>query len=287
VATKLDEPAPLVSSRLKATIFWLGSAPLTTRGEYTLRVGHARADMRVERIERVLDASTLDASIKAEVERHEDGDCVLALSRALAVDRHAELPSTGRFVVVDGGRIRGGGIIRDVLPDRDAWVRSKVQLRHVKWESSRIAPERRASRFGQQPALLIVTGDRDTDRKGLAKQIEERLFAAGRNVYFLGMANMLYGVDADLARADADRQEIFRRLGEVANLMLDAGLILVVSAAEVRQSDLDLLAVSMPGARIITVWLGARVTTDAACDLVVPATSDGGEASEAIAGVLQ
>lgn len=287
VATRLDEPAPLVSSRLKATVFWLGSAPLTTHGDYTVKLGHGRAEMRVERIERVLDAATLDARPTPQIDRHEVGDCVLALSRALAFDRHADLPATGRFVILDDGRIRGGGIVRDALPDRQAWVRSKVRLRAVKWEPSRIAPARRAARFGQQPALLIVTGDRDTDRKGLAKQLEERLFAAGRNVYFLGMANMLYGVDADLARSEADRQEIFRRLGEVANLMLDAGLILVVSAAEVRQADLDILAVSVPGAPLVTAWLGAAVTTDVACDLVVAAGGDEAAACEAIAAVLR
>ena len=122
-------------------------------------------------------------------------------------------------------------------------------------------PQRRASRFSQRPTLLLVTGDRDSDRKGLAKEIEARLFAAGRNVYFLGMANMLYGVDADIDRSVTNRHEHFRRLGEIANLMIDAGMILVVSAAELRQEDLDTVRVSVPAERIATVWVGAAVTT--------------------------
>jgi bifunctional enzyme CysN/CysC len=269
MAVRADEPAPHVSTRLRASLFWLGRAPLVCGREYHLRLGTSRVPMRVERIERVLDASTLDTVARAEVARNDVADCVLKLDRPLAFDLHAERPETGRFVIVDDFEIRGGGIVREALEDGEELARDRVRLRNRKWEHSRIATDVRAARAAQRPTLVVVTGDREMDRKGVAKQLETRLFAAGRAVYFLGMANMLYGVDADIDRTRANRHEHFRRLGEIAHLMLDAGLILIVSAAELGPDDLDILKVSVPAEQIVTIWFGPADAATLACDLVV------------------
>ena len=81
---------------------------------------------------------------------------------------------------------------------------------------------------------------------------------------------MLYGVDADIDRTLANRHEHFRRLGEIAHLMLDAGLVLIVSAAELRADDLDIVRVSVAGDRITTVWFGPAEAAEIATDLVIP-----------------
>ncbi len=270
LAARAGEPPPHVSTRLRASVFWLGRAPLGPGHDYHLRLGTARVPMRVERIEQVIDASTLASGPATEVARHEVADCVLKLDRAVAFDLHAERPDTGRFVIVDDYEIRGGGIVREALADGEEAARDMVLLRNRKWEHSRIAPDLRAARFGQRPSVVIVTGPRDLDRKGLAKELETRLFETGRAVYFLGMANMLYGVDADIDRTLANRHEHFRRLGEIAHLMLDAGLVLIVSAAELRADDLDIVRVSVPAERITTVWFGPAAAAEVATDLVIP-----------------
>ena len=193
----------------------------------------------------------------------------------------AALSATGRFVVVDDFEIRGGGIVREALPDGDEAARDRVRLRNMKWEHSRIAPDARAARAGQRPTLVVVTGEPDADRKGVAKHLEARLFAEGRAVYYLGMANMLYGVDADLDRTLAQRHEHFRRLGEIAWLMLDAGLVFIVSAADLGPDDLDVVRISVPAEQIRTVWIGPSAAARIECDLVVADTDPAG-ASEAI-----
>jgi bifunctional enzyme CysN/CysC len=139
-----------------------------------------------------------------------------------------------------------------------------------------IAPERRAARFAQRATLLIITGRKETDRKGLAKQLEARLFDEGRVAYFLGIGNVVYGVDADIGRDREHRREHIRRLGEIANLMLDAGVILIVSAQELSQEELDLIRTTVDPNRIETVWIGDPDVPDIACDLSLPA----GEADE-------
>ncbi len=287
LAARADEPAPQVSSRLRVNLFWLGRSPLGEGKDYFLRLGTARVPMRVERVEQVLDASTLATAERDEVARNEVADCVLKLGRAVALDLHADLAQTGRFVVIDDFEIRGGGIVREALPDADDEARHMVRVRNLKWEHSLIAPQRREARFGQRPTLLFVTGQRGRDRKGLAKALEERLFAAGRNVYFLGMGNVLYGVDADLDRSGSHRREHLRRLGEIANLMLDAGVLLVVSAAELQSDDLEIVRLSVASERILTVWVGAASAGAAAHDLLVSDSTPESVAVDAVAAMLR
>ena len=131
--------------------------------------------------------------------------------------------------------------MREALPDRQAAVRDRVLLRNYKWEPSIIQPERRAEKYNQKAALILVTGEHETDRKGVAKALEGKLFEDGKVVYFLGIGSVLYGVDADIERKPENRLEHMRRLAEVANLMLDAGIILVVAAAELTQEDLEVI----------------------------------------------
>ncbi len=242
MATLETQPRPQVTTRLRVSLFWLGKEPMVKRKEYLLKLGTARVTCRVEEIIRVMDASTLDAtSQKLVVQRHDVAECVLKLDRAIACDLADDIAATSRFVIVDDFEIRGGGIVREALPDRQTAVRDRVLLRNYKWEPSIIQPERRAEKYNQKAALILVTGEQEAERKGLAKALEGKLFDDGKVVYFLGIGSVLYGVDADIERKPENRLEHMRRLAEVANLMLDAGIILVVAAAELTQDDLEII----------------------------------------------
>jgi adenylyl-sulfate kinase len=249
---------------LKVNLFWLGRRPLVPEREYLLKIGTARTPVTVESIDRVIDASSLtETAAASEVVRHQVAECTLSCARHVACDLADDVAGTGRFVIVDDDDISGGGTVREALPDRHDEVREQVLLREFKWEASFIATERRAARFAQRATLVVITGPKEIDRKAVAKQLEARLFDEGRAAYFLGMMNVLYGVDADLARSRETRREHIRRLAEVANLMLDAGMILIVSAQELTQEELTLIRTSVDPHRIETVWIGDT----ARCDL--------------------
>ena len=287
IATRASEPRPQVTTRLRVSLFWLGRQPLIKKKEYVLKLGTARVPARVEEFTRVFDAATLAASEqKGRVDRHEVAECVLKLRKAIAFDLAHEIAATSRFVLVDDFDIKGGGIVREALGDTQTWVRDRVLLRNYKWEPSMISLERRAARYSQKPTLLLVTGTQDADRKALAKDVEARLFADGKLVYFLGMGNVLYGVDADIGRKVENRQEHVRRLSEVANIMLDAGVILIVSAQELTQDDLDLIKATIDPDLIETVWLGDRITTDIEYDLQLPDEEAMEEAVNRVTGLL-
>jgi bifunctional enzyme CysN/CysC len=199
------------------------------------------------------------------IDRHEVADCTLVTTKPLAFDTADVLGQTSRFVLVDRYQIAGGGVIREALPDRQAWVRGAVLQREQKWTHSLIPQERRAERYAQRPGLLVITGAPNTGRKALARALEERLFHDGRFVYFLGIGNVLYGVDADIQSQsagtgappdDATRMEHVRRLGEVSNILLDAGLIVIATAAELGHDDFNLLRTSVGAERVVTAWIG-------------------------------
>lgn len=275
MASVATEARPHVTTRIRASVFWLGKKPLVQHKDYVLKLGAARVQARVEEIHRVLDASTLEVdNAKTRVDRHEVAELTLRTSRALAFDLATELATTSRFVLIDEFEIRGGGIVREALSDTMTGVRERVLLRNYKWEPSNISTESRAERYRQRPTLLLMTGEAAADRKGLAKDVEHRLFDLGNIVYFLGIGNVLYGVDADLERSDSQRQEHLRRLAEIANLMLDAGVILIVTAAELTLADVDLIKTSVDADRIEVVWVGDSGASDLPHDLHIPDPDD-------------
>jgi bifunctional enzyme CysN/CysC len=288
VGSLSSEPQPQVSSRFRASLFWLGRTPLTAKKSYVLKMGSARVTMRVEDVDRVIDGSSLAVERgRTRIERHEVADCVIHCDRAVAFDAAGDIAETSRFVIVDDHEIRGGGIIREPLTDRQSEVREKVLLRNYKWEPSFIASDRRAARLAQRATLVLITGPAESDRKGLGRALEARLFDDGRHVYFLGFGNVLYGVDADLSRGGENRTEHMRRLGEVANIMLDAGMILIVTAIALSRDDLDLIRTSVDPDRIECIWLGEARDSDFPADLHVSDDEDEGAAVDRVLAFLR
>lgn len=268
LATRPTEQRPKVSRALKVNLFWLGRAPLVRDKEYLLKIGSARVPMRLEEVHGVIDASDLaQQQAKQEVDRHEVAKCTLKLGRPIAFDLAEHCASMSRFVVVDDYEICGGGIVDEALPDRQQWVREKVELRDHKWEPSGIDAARRWERYNQRATMLLISAAGQTDRKSLARALEARLFADGRLVYFLGIGNVLYGVDADIERTLENRAEHLRRLGEVANLMLDAGMLLIVTAADIDAEEQALITAAIGEERLEVIWIGEQRPASSSCSL--------------------
>jgi bifunctional enzyme CysN/CysC len=288
IATRGDEPHPKLTTRLRTNLFWLGKAPLIQKKQYLLKLGTTKVPMVVEEVLRVMNASNLDTyPQKDKVERHEIAECIIKCNRAIAFDTTEEIALTSRFVIVDGYEIWGGGIVREALEDRQKWVRDKVFLRNYKWEKSMISLEARAEKYNQKPSLILITGKKHAGKKPIAKGLENRLFSDGKIVYFIGIGNVLYGIDADIKTSGDHREEHIRRLAEMANILLDAGCILIITAIELTQDDLEIIKTVVNPEHIEVVWIGEDVTTDIAYDLVIPHPEIIDEAVDQIKGMLQ
>jgi len=265
IAVRTSEKPPHVAKRLRASIFWLGKEPFTPHKTYVLKLGTTRTRFQIEQILRVVNTSSLENTAgKEQVGQHEVAECILSLERAIAFDYAVELPETGRFVIVDGYEIRGGGIVLEGLPDTEAGVRETVFQRNLHWVLSDVTEEERSERYNQRACLVIITGRQGIGRKRLARALESHLFHAGRTVYYLGMGSVVYGVDADIhGHSDShDRHEHVRRIAEIANILLDAGMILIVTAVELTQADQELFQTVVDPTKLVTIWVGDPVSTD-------------------------
>jgi len=260
------EQKPKAASLLKTRLFWLGKQPLVKDKKYIFKLGTAKVEMEVEAVERVLDASTLEAKQSDKVRRNDIAECLLRLDEITAFDTANEMPETGRFVIVDDYEIAGGGVVVEALADEHSKIYESIIRRNEKWESIAISEEMRAERYNQKACMILITGSPNNIlRKELAKKLTEELFHSGKFVYFMGMANLLYGIGADIRGISEDvRPEHMRRLAEIGNMMMHAGMILVVSAQEISEDDVRILktGVNDRNDRLITVWAGDAVTTD-------------------------
>jgi bifunctional enzyme CysN/CysC len=268
MVTLASESKPKVGNRIKVNLFWLGRQSMVRGKDYLLKVGTAKVPVRIEEITKVIDASNLENEVKDSIDRHDVAECILRAQKPVAYDLAHEIAQTSRFVIVDNYEIAGGGIILKDLEDDSAWLRDKVIVRNNKWENSSISKEERAEKYGQKQALICITGQKDVGKKTIAKELERRLFNDGRIVYFLGISNVLYGVDADIKHTENDNnEEHLRRLSEVSNILVDSGAIPIVTAVELGRGDIEIIETAVDSDKIIKVWVGEEVTTDLEYDI--------------------
>ena len=136
--------------------------------------------------------------------------------------------------------------------------------------------------------MILITGPVGSGKKEVAKELESRLFADGKIVYFLGIGNVKHGIDSDLKNGEGkNREEHLRRLAEVAHILLDSGVILLVTARDLMQDDLEIIKTVVNPDKIETVWVGDDITTDLSFDFKVPGTTDVEESVTKIKSVLQ
>lgn len=270
IATRVQDTPPFVSSRLRASIFWLGRQPLSLGKDYIFKLGTSHEKVRVEAIHKVIDASDYkNQNSRTEIGHHDVAEVTFKLSHPIAFDTSEVFPETSRFVLVDDYEIRGGGIVLDALIDDDAALREDVYTRNLKWIPSDVTMSHRSEMYNQRPSVVVITGTRHAGRKTLARKLEKQLFKDGKFVYYLGIGSLLYGVNADLKRHEAEGgwREHVRRFAEVSHLFVDAGMLLIVTAIEFTQEDLDILETVIDKDMVHVVWVGGKVTTDIEFDI--------------------
>ncbi|MGD9107953.1 MAG: GTP-binding protein [Gammaproteobacteria bacterium] len=257
--SKEDISKPIVSSEIRVSLFWLGKNSLQFGKDYFLKLGSAKVKVRLEKILKVINAASLEEKQHDCVKCNEAAECILKLRVPIAFDLASDNQITSRFVIVDNYDIAGGGIVQQGLNNDISWVRDKIHVRNAHWITSEISRKERADKYGQNPLLIIITGEKNTGRKALAKNLEKELFSLGKKVYFLGIGNVVYGVDADIKGTDADSSfEHLRRFGEVLNILLDAGNLVVVTAIGFGQSEIDLIKETTNCENVFSIWIGDK-----------------------------
>ena len=260
VVGALETEPPYELSRFKVRLFWLGKQPLRPGRPYKLKLATQEAECTVESIETIIDASTLKTLVRAKedlhVGRHEVGELVLRTKKPIAFDAHNEIVATGRFVIVDGFEVSGGGIVvADNYPRRTS---DSLQKSHnIFWSQGKLTQQQRADRNGHRGRVIWLTGLSGSGKSTLATELERELFNQGKQAYVLDGDNIRHGLCKDLGFSHEDRTENIRRVGEVAKLMADAGIICITAFISPYRSDRDLVRKLVPQGEFIEIYVNA------------------------------
>jgi bifunctional enzyme CysN/CysC len=228
IATHQDQ-LPSVSTAFRANLFWLGKRPLERGRKYQLRVANKEVDCEVATIHRIIDTMDLaQQQGSVTVNKNQVAELTLRTKTPVAFDLSASFEATGRFVLVDEYDIAGGGIVTELIHDDQEFLREEARRRDFAWVKGEVGVEDRARQYGHRAAIVLFTGGRHTGKSLLARQLEGRLVADGRHAYLLDGENLRRGLDADLTDEERGQtDEMARRYGEVARLLIDTGLIVV------------------------------------------------------------
>lgn len=234
LACVAGEIQPEVTTRIKTKLFWLGIKDLSKDRRYHIKLGTQKVTAELEEVITVLDASTLSTTTRQYVQRHEVAEAVFRLGKEVALDKAENLTETSRFVLIDNYEISGGGIVVDTLKEE---YRSGDT--GVKWEEGPVTREERARRYGQRPTLILISGKKDANKKGLAGYLERGLFSEGRSVYHL----------------DAE-EEGLEQLAKLTKVLLNAGNIVIASVDDLKQSDIEISGAVTGSQDTKLVWVG-------------------------------
>lgn len=254
----LETAAPYELSRFKARVFWLGRNPFSSGKAYKLKLATQEVECSIESLERVIDSSTLETISRPEayVGRNEVAELTLRTKRPVAFDIHAEIIATGRFVIVDGFEVAGGGIVAgDNYPKRT--TDSTQKSHNIYWSHGKVTPAQRTIRNGHSGRVVWLTGLSASGKSTIATELERELFRLGQHVYVLDGDNMRHGLCSDLGFSPRDRKENIRRIGETAKLFAEAGIICLTAFISPYRSDRDLVRSILKPGQFVEVYVNA------------------------------
>jgi bifunctional enzyme CysN/CysC len=278
---------PLVSTRLRTNLIWLGKSPLVRGRDYKLKLGTAAVPVQLQKINKVIDASELDATLeKDHVGRHDVADVILELRQPVAFDLTADCEATGRFVIVDGYDVAGGGIVTAAVSDALGDLRAEARTRDFNWVPGGVTEADRTRRHGHRAALVMFVGKAGSLKHQYARALERAMFEAGRHVYMLDGQNVLLGVDSDLW-VDAAKSELVRRFGEVVHILLATGVIVVSTTNAIGLADASAVQALIPDDPMLIVDIDPEDASTEACDLRIRGTEPEAEVVAKIGELLR
>jgi bifunctional enzyme CysN/CysC len=252
------EAPPETADQFAADILWLGAEPMLPGRDYLLRIGQEWTQARVTSLRQGIDVNTGNYVAARTLQTNDLGLCHLSTLKPIAFDKYSENQATGAFILVDRftHETVAAGMIRHAL-------RRASNIHRADFTIDRTA---RAERNGQRPLLLWFTGLSGSGKSTIANLVEQALFSAGRHCYSLDGDNLRHGLCRDLGFTAADRVENIRRAGEVAKLMMDAGLIVLASFISPFRADRHMLRELVGAEDFVEIHVDASIETCMARD---------------------
>lgn len=220
VISAADEPAS-VADQFETTIVWMHDEPLLAGRPYLLKMGTKTVNATITTIKHQVNVNTLEESAATQLELNAIGVCNISTDQPMAFDNYKANRDMGGFILIDrmSNATVGAGMLHFSLRRAD----------NIHLQATDVDKSVRARLKNQKPAVVWFTGLSGAGKSTVANLVEKQLTAKGHHTYLLDGDNVRHGLNRDLGFTDADRVENIRRIGEVASLMVDSGLIVLTA----------------------------------------------------------
>jgi bifunctional enzyme CysN/CysC len=243
---------PVASAdQFQAHLIWLAGAPLVSGRPYLFKLGTNTVSGSVTRIRHRVDLNTQEHLSADALALNEVGVVNLSLSSAVGFEPYAKSRDLGGFIVIDrlSNATVGVGMVDFALR----------RATNIAWQELSVGRQSRAALKGQRPMVVWFTGLSGSGKSTIANLVERKLHAAGRHTYMLDGDNVRHGLNRDLGFTEADRVENIRRVAEVAALMADAGLVVLVSFISPYRAERQMARELLPKGEFIEVFVDTPI----------------------------
>ncbi|AMA58980.1 sulfate adenylyltransferase subunit CysN [Bradyrhizobium sp. CCGE-LA001] len=242
---------PEVSDQFAAHIIWMSDQPLIPGRSYLARIGTKTTPVSVTGIKYKIDVNTREHLAAPTLGLNDIGFCNLSTGAPVAFDPYEENRKTGSFIMIDRltNDTLGAGMIAFGLR----------RGTNIPWQATLIGKAERAAHKQQKPAIIWFTGLSGAGKSTIANIVERRLHAAGHHTMMLDGDNVRHGLNRDLGFTEADRVENIRRAGEVAKLLVDAGLIVLCSFISPYRAEREMIRRLVADGEFIEVFVDTPI----------------------------
>jgi bifunctional enzyme CysN/CysC len=246
LVTSARSPAS-VADQFEAHLVWMSEQTMLPGRPYLLKLGTRTVGVTMARPKYKVNVNTLEHVAAATLQLNEIGVCNLHLDRPIPFDPYVENRDTGGFILIDRltNSTVGAGLLHFALRRSE----------NIHWQAIEINKSAHAALKGQRPGVVWFTGLPGSGKSTVANLVEKKLHALGHHTYLLDGDNVRHGLNKDLGFTDADRVENIRRVTEVTRLMVDAGLIVLVSFISPFQSEREMARGCFDSNEFIEVYI--------------------------------
>jgi bifunctional enzyme CysN/CysC len=240
---------PIVTRRLVADLVWMDETAARVGGRYLLKIGTATVPATLTHLADMLVIETLARQPTDQLALNAIGRVHIETASPIAFDSYAENRQTGAFILIDRSTLRTAAA--------GMMVESLDASTNVHRHAEDVTPARRAEAKAQAPLVVWLTGLPGSGKSTVANQVERQLVALGHQTMLLDGDNLRHGLNADLGFDEKARSENVRRVGEVAKLLVDAGLITITALVSPFRADRERAATLFPEGRFVEVFVDA------------------------------
>jgi len=241
-----DDPAE-AADQFEATIVWMAEEEMLPGRNYIMKIGTQSVSAAVQPPKYRVDVNTLDHLAAKSLGLNDIGICELATDKRISFAHYAENKDLGGFILID--RMTNATVAAGALH----FALRRAQ--NVHWQAIDVSREAHAAIKNQRPRVLWFTGLSGSGKSTIANLVEKRLHALGKHTFLLDGDNVRHGLNKDLGFTEADRIENIRRVGEVARLMTDAGLIVLTAFISPFRAERQLARTMMAEGEFIEIFV--------------------------------